>query len=138
MERESCRWRRLVGFTASQRLGKDRETQHGFHRDSSPPESSSVIAISLNPRNSGISFYEFMEKEIKTSLDQLLAAIKTGNAPVIAAEMGNLDDFLARGRETLHPQLVHFLQNRSYAKAALFLGGAVDVPVGACGGRARR
>jgi hypothetical protein len=97
-----------------------------------------VIAISLNPRNSGISFYEFMEKEIKTSLDQLLAAIKAGDAAIITAEMGRLDEYLARGRETLHPQLVHFLQNRSYAKAALFLGGTVDVPVGACGGRPRR
>jgi len=127
-----------VGITGAQRLRKDRQTQHGFLGDSSPPAASSGFAISLNPRNSGISFYEFMEKEIKTSLDQLLAAIKAGDAAVITAEMGRLDDYLARGRETLHPQLVHFLQNRSYAKAALFLGGTVDVPVGACGGRARR
>ena len=37
-------------------------------------------------------------------------------------EMERLDGFLERGRSTLHPQLVHFLQNRSYAKAVMFLG----------------
>jgi hypothetical protein len=41
-----------------------------------------------------------------------------------------------QGREVLHPQLVHFLENRSYAKALMFLGGASDIPVGVCGGRA--
>ena len=39
---------------------------------------------------------------------------------------------------TLHPQLLHFLERRSYAKAAMFLGGAEDIPVGVCGGRAAR
>ena len=41
---------------------------------------------------------------------------------------------LERGRGALHPQLIHFLQNRSYAKAVMFLGGETDIPVGACGG----
>jgi hypothetical protein len=47
---------------------------------------------------------------------------------------------VARGRASgeLHPQLVHFLENRSYAKAVMFLGGQTDIPVGACGGRAGR
>lgn len=79
-----------------------------------------------------------MENEIKQSLTALLAGIKTGDATVVGAEMTRLDDFLERGRETLHPQLVHFLQNRSYAKAVMFLGGETDIPVGACGGRAGR
>lgn len=79
-----------------------------------------------------------METDIKTSLDKLLAAISQGDGPVIAAEMGRLDDFLARGRDGLHPQLIHFLENRSYAKAHLFLGGESDIPVGLCGGRAGR
>lgn len=79
-----------------------------------------------------------METQIKESLLSLLAGIKAADGQVIAREMVRLDDFLERGRLTLHPQLVHFLQNRSYAKAVMFLGGETDIPVGACGGRAGR
>ena len=79
-----------------------------------------------------------METEIKASLIMLLDAIKASNAKAIAEEMARLDDFVARGRMTLHPQLVHFLERRSYAKAAMFLGGARDIPAGLCGGKAGR
>ena len=96
----------------------------------------SGIAIALNAGNSGISFPKIrMETEIKSSLIALLAAIKASDGPVVATEMARLDDWLERGRAALHPQLVHFLQNRSYAKAVMFLGGETDIPVGACGGR---
>lgn len=77
-----------------------------------------------------------METQIKESLLSLLVGIKAADGQVIAQEMARLDDFLERGRLTLHPQLVHFLQNRSYAKAVMFLGGETNIPVGACGGRA--
>ncbi|MET0261274.1 MAG: hypothetical protein ABW223_00135 [Rariglobus sp.] len=77
-----------------------------------------------------------METQIKESLIALLAAIKESNGSVIATEMGRLDDFLEKGRSALHPQLVHFLERRSYAKAVMFLGGESDIPVGICGGRA--
>ena len=77
-----------------------------------------------------------MEPQIKSAVSNLLAAIERGDGGVIAAEMGKLDDFLTAGRGQLHPQLVHFLENRSYAKAHLFLGGESDIPVGLCGGRA--
>lgn len=77
-----------------------------------------------------------MENEIKHSLQTLLDAIKASNGQSIADEMAKLDDYLERGRAGLHPQLAHFLENRSYAKALLFLGGASDIPVGVCGGRA--
>ncbi len=76
-----------------------------------------------------------MESQIKDSLNTLLAAIKRSDGPVIAAEMARLDDFLERGRAGLHPQLTHFLERRSYAKALMFLGGDTDIPAGACGGR---
>jgi hypothetical protein len=79
-----------------------------------------------------------VETQIKESLISLLAGIKAADGQVIAAEMVRLDDFLERGRMTLHPQLVHFLQNRSYAKALMFLGGETNIPVGACGGKAAR
>ena len=77
-----------------------------------------------------------MEIQIKESLSALLAAIKAADGQVVAAQMEKLDRFLEQGGSTLHPQLVHFLQNRSYAKAMMFLGGETDIPVGACGGRA--
>jgi hypothetical protein len=76
-----------------------------------------------------------MEPDIKAALISLLAGIKISDGQVIADEMAKLDDFLARGRLGLHPQLVHFLERRSYAKALMFLGGETDIPVGACGGR---
>jgi hypothetical protein len=77
-----------------------------------------------------------METQIKDSLTALLAAIKASDGQSVADEMTRLEDFLARGRAGLHPQLVHFLENRSYAKALMFLGGDTDIPVGVCGGRA--
>lgn len=76
-----------------------------------------------------------METEIKRSLEALMAAIAGSDGQTIAAEMAKLDGFLARGHGVLHPQLGHFLQNRSYAKALMFLGGDSDIPVGVCGGR---
>lgn len=66
----------------------------------------------------------------------LLAGIKATDGQVIADEMTKLDGYLEQGRAGLHPQLVHFLENRSYVKAVMFLGGETNIPVGACGGRA--
>ncbi len=79
-----------------------------------------------------------METQIKESLIALLAGIKASDGAVIAREMARLDEFLVVGREALHPQLVHFLERRSYAKAEMFLGGASDIPAGICGGRAAK
>jgi hypothetical protein len=79
-----------------------------------------------------------METQIKQSLTALLGAIKASDGQTIADEMAKLDDYVARGRAGLHPQLVHFLENRSYAKAMMFLGGESNIPAGACGGRAAR
>jgi len=77
-----------------------------------------------------------MEREIKQSVTALLAAIKAADGAGVATEMARLDEILARSGDALHPQLAHFLQNRSYAKALMFLGGETEIPVGACGGRA--
>ena len=77
-----------------------------------------------------------MEQPIKESLIALLSGIKASDGQVIADQMTKLDDYLAAGRHSLHPQLLHFLENRSYAKALMFLGGETNIPVGACGGRA--
>ena len=77
-----------------------------------------------------------IETNIKTSLTTLLEGIAHSDGGVIAKEMARLDEFLENGRRDLHPQLVHFLERRSYAKAVMFLGGESDIPVGICGGRA--
>jgi len=79
-----------------------------------------------------------METEIKAALIALLAGIKDANGKIVAEQMARLDEFAALGRLTLDPQLLHFLERRSYAKAAMLLGGAEDIPVGLCGGRAAR
>ncbi len=79
-----------------------------------------------------------METQIKESLIALLAGIKASDGAVIGREMEKLDGFLDAGRGTLHPQLVHFLEKRSYAKAEMFLSGASDIPAGICGGRAAK
>lgn len=81
-----------------------------------------------------------LEPQIKAALISLLAGIKRSDGAVIAQEMERLDDLLVRGRAdgTLHPQLEHFLEKRSYAKAVMFLGGETDIPLGACGGRAAK
>ncbi len=79
-----------------------------------------------------------IESNIKTSLTALLAGIAQSDGGVIATEMARLDELLEQARNDLHPQLIHFLERRSYAKAVMFLGGESDIPVGICGGRAGR
>jgi hypothetical protein len=79
-----------------------------------------------------------METEIKASLISLLAAIKAADGQTVASEMAKLDQYLERGQAAIHPQLAHFLGNRSYAKALMFLTGDTDIPVGVCGGKAGR
>jgi len=64
-----------------------------------------------------------METQIKDSLIALLSAIKAADGQAIAAEIVKVEEYLERGRSQLRPQLVHFLENRSYAKALVFLGG---------------
>jgi hypothetical protein len=77
-----------------------------------------------------------MEDVIKQSLVALLDAIKSADGDAVSLQMTKLDGYLDEGRGKLHPQLVHFLERRSYNKALLFLGGASDIPAGSCGGRA--
>ena len=100
----------------------------------------SEIAIDLNVRNQPhkLTHTGSMETQIKASLISLLSAIKSSDGQTVAAEMARLEEYLERGRSGLHPQLIHFLENRSYAKALMFLGGDTDIPVGVCGGRAKR
>jgi hypothetical protein len=76
-----------------------------------------------------------MEERIKETLIALMDAIKRADGNGITGRMAELDALVAEGGASLHPQLVHFLERRSYPKALFFLGGASDIPVGSCGGR---
>lgn len=76
-----------------------------------------------------------MEDRIKESLIALMDGIKRSDGEAVAGRMALLDRYLEEGRKDLHPQLVHFLERRSYPKALMFLGGESDIPVGSCGGR---
>jgi hypothetical protein len=77
-----------------------------------------------------------MEDAIKQSLIALLSAIKGADGDAVSVQMVKLEGYLDEGRGKLHPQLVHFLERRSYNKALMFLGGESDIPAGSCGGRA--
>jgi hypothetical protein len=76
-----------------------------------------------------------MEERIKESLIALMDGIKRADGAAIESGMARLDALLEEGRSSLHPQLAHFLERRSYPKALLFLGGESDIPAGSCGGR---
>jgi len=74
------------------------------------------------------------EALIKDSLIRLSTATQANGqyenadeqAAIIAREIDALDALLAQERRSLHPQLAHFLENRSYAKALTFLGGETE------------
>lgn len=76
-----------------------------------------------------------MEAQIKDTLIQLLDGIKRSDANAILAGLETLDHQLAQGRPELHPQLIHYLEGRSYAKALAWLGGDPAVPTGSCAPR---
>ncbi|MDB6116157.1 MAG: hypothetical protein JWQ83_310 [Lacunisphaera sp.] len=81
------------------------------------------------------------ETHIKAALIRLHVGIKDSDGPAISAALQELETLLTANRATLHPQLAHFLEGRSYAKALAYLGGADQLttkpasPPGGCGGR---
>ena len=81
-----------------------------------------------------------VEAKIKAALIRLHAGIKNSDGPEISTALNQVEAELGRHRAELHPQLVHFLAGRSYAKALAYLGGGdeSDVkpasPPGGCGG----
>jgi hypothetical protein len=74
----------------------------------------------------------YPEAQIKGALISLLNGIKASDGPVVAKEMAVLDDIVARQGDSLPPQLGHFLERRSYAKALVWLGGEAPA-AGTCG-----
>ncbi len=80
------------------------------------------------------------ETYIKAALIRLHAGIKSSDGVVISAALNDIETLLAVHQAALHPQLVHFLTGRSYAKALAYLGGGNELtskpasPPGGCGG----
>ena len=78
------------------------------------------------------------ETNIKAALIRLHAGIKNSDGAAVSGALAELEALLAAHRETLHPQLVHFLAGRRYAKALAYLGGGDELtakpasPPGGC------
>ena len=77
-------------------------------------------------------------EQIKESLLRFNTAVKSGDRASLSAALSELEAQLATHRDLLHPQLLHFLEGRSYAKALAWLGGTSDFgrassPPGGCG-----
>ena len=80
---------------------------------------------------------------IRETLQRFDTAVKAGDGPGLSTALTELDALFAAHRAELHPQLVHFLEGRSYAKALLWLGGESEFakpasPPGGCGGGGHR
>ena len=68
------------------------------------------------------------QSEIHTALVALHNGIRQADGPAAAAATARLDELLEQSRTSLPPQLGHFLERRSYAKALVWLDGAVALP----------
>lgn len=78
------------------------------------------------------------EVQIKQALQQFDSAVKSGDGGGISSSLAQLEVLLGAHRAEIHPQLVHFLEGRSYAKALAYLGGQSEFvkpssPPGGCG-----
>ena len=80
------------------------------------------------------------DSNIKAALIRLHAGIKNSDGAAISTALNEIEQLLAAHQAALHPQLVHFLAGRSYAKALAWLGGGDELtvrpssPPGGCGG----
>jgi hypothetical protein len=79
-----------------------------------------------------------LESKIKDALIRFNSGIKNSDGPAISTALNEVEALLAAHRGELPPQLVHFLEGRSYAKALAYLGGESEFarpasPPGGCG-----
>ena len=81
-----------------------------------------------------------IEGKIKDALIRFNGAITNSDGPALSAALNEIELLLAVHRTELHPQLRHFLEGRSYAKALAWLGAGDMLaakpasPPGGCGG----
>jgi hypothetical protein len=64
------------------------------------------------------------ESKIKAALIRFNEAIKNSDGPGISSALNDVEALLASERGSLDPQLLHYLEGRSYAKALAWLGAA--------------
>ena len=80
------------------------------------------------------------EAKIKAALIRFTGGIKNSDAGAISTALKEVEALLSTHRSELHPQLIHFLDGRSYAKALAWLGAGDELavkpasPPGGCGG----
>lgn len=80
------------------------------------------------------------ETKIKAALIRFTGAIKNSDGAALSMALNEVESLLATHRAELHPQLRHFLEGRSYAKALAWLGAGDELaakpasPPGGCGG----
>jgi hypothetical protein len=78
------------------------------------------------------------ESQIKAALIRFNKAITNSDGAGLSLALNEVEALLARDRATLDPQLVHFLEGRSYAKAIAWLGAGEELtarpssPPGGC------
>jgi hypothetical protein len=82
------------------------------------------------------------EARIRDALQRFDAAAKAGDGAGISSALNDIEALHAAHRDTLHPQLAHFLEGRSYAKALAWLGGRSEFgrpssPPGGCNNATR-
>ena len=73
----------------------------------------------------------FME-EIKSCL-QVITNPKDAKPGEFKQTLARLDEIVSEQKQDLHPRLRHFLENRSYQKAVIWLSGEIPGK-GSCGG----
>jgi predicted component of type VI protein secretion system len=64
-----------------------------------------------------------VESNIKAALMRFNTAIKQADGAAVSSALNDIEALLAAHHGELHPQLAHFLEGRSYAKALAWLGG---------------
>jgi hypothetical protein len=83
------------------------------------------------------------DDKIKAALIRFHDAIKKSDGAALSTALNEVEALLAAHRAELHPQLAHFLEGRSYAKALAWLGAGDELaakpasPPGGCGGGQR-
>ena len=75
------------------------------------------------------------ESKLKEALISIQEAISESDSGRIMRCLSDIDEISVAERKTLDPQLKHYLKNRSYLKALMFLEGEEEIPKGRCGGR---
>jgi hypothetical protein len=63
------------------------------------------------------------EEKLRHALERFDAAARAGDGSAISQALNDIEALHGAHRSELHPQLAHFLEGRSYAKALAWLGG---------------